>query len=120
MTSPFANLYETIIARIKAQVAAVRYVNQDLGQLENYNPNTGRPAVSFPCVLIDFDNFNADDLTDKIQELEGDVIIRIALDTWSNSSSLNNSDTRSKALAYYDIEHAVYKALHAWCPGDAD
>lgn len=120
MNSPFANLYETIMARIKSEVTAVRYVNQDLGQLEYYNANTGRPAVSFPCALIDFDNFNADDLSDKSQELEGDVIIRIALDTWSSASSITPTEVRTKALSYYDVEHAVYKALHAWCPGPAD
>jgi len=120
MNSPFANIYLSIMARIKTKVPAVRYVNQDLGQLENYNPSTGRPAVSFPCVLIDFDDFNADDLTHNIQELEGDISLRIALDTWSSASSLNDATTKAKALAYYDIEHEVYKALHGYCPGNAD
>lgn len=120
MNSPFANIYLSIMARIKTKVPAVRYVNQDLGQLENYNPSTGRPAVTFPCALIDFDNFAADDLTHSVQELEGDVIIRIALDTWSNASSLNDATTRSNALAYYDVEHEVYRALHGYCPGNAD
>lgn len=120
MNSPFANIYLSIMARIKTKVPAVRYVNQDLGQLENYNPSTGRPAVSFPCVLIDFDDFNADDLTHNIQELEGDLILRIALDTWSSASSLNDATTKAKALAYYDIEQEVYKALHGYCPGNMD
>lgn len=120
MNSPFANIYLSIMARIKTKVPAVRYVNQDLGQLENYHPSTGRPAVSFPCVLIDFDDFNADDLTHNIQELEGDIILRIALDTWSSASSLNDATTKAKALAYYDIEQEVYKALHGYCPGSAD
>ena len=116
MNSPFANLYEAIMARIKAQVPAIRYASQELGQLENYNPSTGRPSVTFPCVLIDFDNFAASDLTYGIQDLTGDVIVRIALDTWSSASSLTPADVRAQALNYYDVEWNLYCALHGWSP----
>ena len=114
MNSPFSNLYEQLIARIKDQVPSIRYINQDLGQLENYNPSTGRPSVTYPCILIDFDNFTANDLGEAAQTLEGEVIIRLALDTWTNASSLSSPELREKSLKYFDVEFDIYRSLSRW------
>lgn len=111
-TSPFGNLYLCIVARLVAEVPALRYIDQDLGQLDNYDL---RPAVSFPCVLIDMGDFDTDDMAGKnMQHAEGLVIVKIATDPFSSSNSLAPSDVRLKALEYYDLEQAVHVALHGW------
>ena len=116
MNSPFSNLYEQIMLRIKDQVQSVRYINQELGQLENYSSSTGRPAVTYPCVLIDLDSFSTSDLGGNAQSLEGEVVIRLALDTWSNASSLASAETREKSLKYFDVEFDIYQAISSWSP----
>lgn len=50
MTSPFATLLTALQARIQDKVTAIRYIDQDLGQLQDEM----RPAISFPAALIDF------------------------------------------------------------------
>lgn len=111
-TSPFGNLYLSIMDRLVAEVAALRYIDQDLGQLDNYDI---RPAVSFPCALIDISDFESDDMAGKnMQHAEGLVIITLGFDPFSASNSLAPGDVRLKALEYYDIEQAVHVALHGW------
>ncbi|MBS1740713.1 MAG: hypothetical protein JST88_09250 [Bacteroidetes bacterium] len=112
MNNPFGSLLLQLQARIKAVASAIREVNEDKGQLEGYEL---RPAVSFPCVLIDFD-FQFDDLGDNIQMASGNVIVRLAFPPFSSAGSLMPQGVREKALAYTDYEMQVYQALHGWRP----
>lgn len=114
MNSPFSNLYEQIMLRIQDNINPIRYINQELGQLENYNPATGRPSVVFPCVLIDFDNFTAEDGGDGLQMLTGEVVIRLAIDTWTPAHNLMTAETREKSLSYFELEFALNQALGNW------
>lgn len=111
MNSTFNNIFIEIMARLKQQVPELRYINADLGQLENY---TDRPAVSFPCVLIDFEDFDFSDANAGIQIGEGEILIRIADNPFSDSSSLTETAVRQKALKYNEIVWKVNKALHGW------
>lgn len=111
MNSPFATYYLELMARIKAAVPAIKYINQDLGQLEE---DTDRPSVSFPCVLIDFDDFQFTDESYNAQMGEGNVAIRLGHAPYSNGSSLSPDTVRVKALEYYELEHLLVKALQGW------
>ncbi len=111
MNSPFANMLSEIMARIKSQLPDVRYINADLGQLDFYET---RPAVSFPCVLIDFENFTFAHQGEACQMAEGTVKVRLAHTPFSNSSSINDTEVREKALSYLDTEYRLNRALHAW------
>lgn len=113
MTSPFSTLLIALQDRIKTQIPDIRWIDQDLGQLENYGD---RPAVSFPCVLIDFQNFQYEDASDLIQFAEGTVNFRLAFAPFSNTNSLTPVSYQEKALQFYDLEWALYKALHGWKP----
>lgn len=111
MDSQFAHMYLEIMARIKDQVPDISYINLDLGQLENYED---RPAVSFPCVLLDFDNFTFSDMLNNSQIAEGTVRVRLAFAPFSNTSSLTPQIAQAKGLNYLEIERNLYKALHGW------
>lgn len=116
--SPFAAIYDKVVTRFKNKLPEViRYVEQDLGQLEFYD---SRPPVAFPCVLVDFDNFRCTDMSGKSQMVEGDVIFRLALDTWSSGSSLDSQDVRAYALKYFEIEHRIFQTFHGWAPNFED
>lgn len=111
--SPFKTLFLALQERILQEVEEIRYIDQDLGQL-----NEERPSLSFPAVLIDFSNFNYEDLAEQKQTAEGIVVLKLVFDVYSNSNSLSPEVVKEKALAFYDIEWKLFKSLQAWKPKD--
>lgn len=90
----------------------IRYINQELGQLEE-----ARPPVTYPCVLIDMDEFEYSETGNEAKQMaDGFVVIRLALPTYSSSSSLAPDAVFEKAMDYYELEYKVYSALHRWAP----
>ena len=116
MLAPFGQLFLDLQARIKELVPAIAWVDQDLSQLEGYN---ARPAVSFPCALIDFDGWQYDELGELSQHGFGTVVIRLGFPPYSSTANITPEAYRKKALHYYNIEQALYQALQGWSPGDA-
>lgn len=110
MDSPFANLFLALQTQIKDNTS-IRWIDQDLGQLDYYNE---KPPVAWPCVLIDFDAWNFENMGQHCQTAEGDIILRLAFTPYSHSNNL--SPQKEKALAYYEHEFALHQALHTWAP----
>jgi hypothetical protein len=110
-SSPFANLYLKVMARLTAMVPELRYIDQDLGQLEHYEI---RPAVSFPCVLIDVDAFDFSDTSSNSQVGEGMLKIRLGVQAYSAANNLAPASVQLKALEYYELEQKIHEALHGW------
>jgi hypothetical protein len=115
MDSPFAKIFLAIMARIQSQLPEIKHIDHDLGQLEG---TSIRPAIAFPCILVDFKNFTADNLGASTQMVQGDVIIKLAFAQYVNSSNTTEPLWREYALGYYDLEWKLHKALHNWSPGD--
>ncbi len=114
LLSPQANLFQLLIAKLITDVPELRYIDQDLGQLENYEM---RPAVAWPCGLIDIEEFKyTDQLNFLAQVAEGIISIRLGMVKYTDSNNLTPANIRENALQYYEIEHKVYKALHGWNP----
>jgi hypothetical protein len=114
MNSPFANIFLAIQQQIQTQVTAITYIDQDLGQLKA----SARPPVSWPCVLIDFEDFNFDNMGQNVQTAKGTVVLRLGFAPYSNSSQVTPSTYLQQAIGYYDIEWALHKAIQGWAPGD--
>lgn len=113
MNSPFSSLLTQIISRI-AENTNVRFVTQDIGQLENYEI---RPAVSWPCCLIDIDAFNFTDAQNNYEQLgQGSITVRIGLVKYTDLNNLTPEAAIDNAVNYLETEQQVYKALHAWAP----
>ena len=89
----------------------IRETNQDLGQLEVYDV---RPAVPFPCLLVDLAAPSYEQKQFKTQWANMQVTMRLGFDQWGSSSSLSPEDVRVKALAYYEIENKIYEVLQDW------
>lgn len=115
MDSPFAKVFLAIMARIQSQLPEIKHIDHDFGQLEG---NSIRPAVAFPCVLVDFKNFTADSLGASTQMVQGDIVVKLGFAQYSDTSNVNDSLWREFGLSYYDIEWKLNKALHNWTPGD--
>lgn len=114
LSSPHANLYNALVEKLKVAVPAIRYIEQDLSQLEHYEI---RPAVSWPCCLIDLEEFNFSNAGGVNNQLvEGIITLRIGLVKYTDSNNLVPENIRENALQFFEIEELVYKALHAWAP----
>ena len=115
LLSPFAIMFTALQDYITAQVPEIKWIDQEFGQLENYKEGY-RPAVLFPCVLIDFTGWRFEDAGQKVQTGIGDVDIRIAFEPYTNTSQVTPIAQREKALQCYELEKKLYQALHGWNP----
>lgn len=115
MNSPFANIFIGLQQHIADTIPAINYIDQDLGQLNN-DRHTVRPSVAFPCVLIDFENCNFEDLGENAQTAQGSIVLRLGFSPYSNSSQSTPQDSIENAINYYDIEWDMHKALQGWNP----
>jgi hypothetical protein len=113
MNSPFANIFLAIQQQIQGGVTAIKYIDQDLGQLKS----AARPPVAWPCVLIDFEDFSFDNMGDNVQTARGTVVLRLGFAPYSNSSQATPSQYLQQAIGYYDIEWALHKVIQGWSPG---
>lgn len=113
MLSPFGILLTALEDYIAGAVPEIKWVDQDFGQLEYYKEGM-RPAVVFPCVLIDFTGWVFEDAGPKVQTGTGGVDIRIAHAPFTNSSQVTPADQRALALNCYELEKKLYQALHWW------
>lgn len=109
LNSPEANLLKGIIEIIKS-VTEIRFISQDIGQLENYEI---RPSVSWPCCLIDIEEGRYSDAGDQlIQHAEKTVTLRLGVVKYSDVHQLTPDTVMEQALQYLEIENKLYKALH--------
>ncbi len=123
MNSPIAELFLHIQAKIATLTTSIdgvdqpcfRYIDQDLGQLEG---SSGRYAVSWPCALIDIDDFIYTAISHNCQLASGKVIIRIGFPPLSGSHGSAPEEYRERAIFYYELEHILHHTLHGWKPAN--
>ncbi len=116
MNSPFANIFLSLQQQVQAQVPAIVYIDQDMGQLYTDRSNT-RPQVAWPCLLIDFENFKFGNMGTDVQTAEGTILLRLGFAPSSSSTATTPGAYTQKAISYYDIEWALHKALQGYSPG---
>jgi hypothetical protein len=111
MNSLFSNLYLLFQDHIMTQVPEIRWIDLDHGQLEAYEV---RPAVSFPCVLIDFNQTTYDQGQGGRQIANLTFTLRLALDSFSTSASTAPQATKEKALDIFELEQKLYEAIQGY------
>lgn len=111
MNAILANIFLTVLTRLKTEVPALKWIDQDYGQLEFYE---NRPNVDFPCCLIDIDDGTFSNNGEFSQACDGILIIRLGLPSYSQTNSITPLPVIEKALEYYNLEHTVNKALHGF------
>ncbi|MES1223385.1 MAG: hypothetical protein ABUT20_48265, partial [Bacteroidota bacterium] len=114
-TSMYAQIYIAIQKRIAALVPEIKWIDLDVGQLENYGE---RPAVQFPCVLIDFPGATYSNLSQGVQLWDGNISTRLGFDPFSNTNHLTPDAVKFKGLEYLEIEQKLYAALSGFTADD--
>lgn len=112
MNAPFAIIFLALQSRIAGQVPAIKYIDQDIGQLKQ-----PRPPVSWPCVLLDFEDFTCTNLAGNVQVATGTIVLRLGFAPWSGTAQYTPGTSAAQALGYYELEWALHKTLQGWHPG---
>jgi hypothetical protein len=110
--SYYSLLLLALKARIQQYVPEILLIEQDWRQIDNTDTT---PAISWPCVLIDFTPAYFGNESEMVQW--GDITIQLRL----AFPPVTPPDTVSaQAVAIYEIEAKLYKALQGWQPADQD
>jgi hypothetical protein len=110
-TNFFGELLTDLQDYLKTAVPSIKWIDQDLGQLEHFEY---RPAVDFPCLLIDFSNATYSEEGGLVQFGDVNVMFRLGFAPFSQSYAAAPLDVRQQALGYYDIEQDLFEALQGW------
>jgi len=108
-------LLTALFARIKT-VTAIKWIDEDFGQIDNYQGD--RPPVSFPCALVAIDQ-QGDDLGSDAYDITSNIVIRIAHDRLGDRSGMGDSAAIALSLAKLDDVESVRAALDGYeVPGN--
>lgn len=70
------DIFVSLCDRLEKEVPSLRWIDEDLGQLNV--GNSTRPAVDFPCCLIDIEYSGCRDLTDLCQLVDLKITLKLA------------------------------------------
>lgn len=104
-------LLTDILNRIKTDVPAIKYVDEDWGQLDYYSP---APPVQFPAAIVDCVSVTYTNEGKLVQLGDVQVRIRIADQKLTNSSGKAPQTQRNQAFAIYDLLATMHAKLHGW------
>jgi hypothetical protein len=96
---------------IAAQVPEIKWIDQDLGQLDIFEY---RPDVAFPAILIDFDTTNYEGLGELAQLGMPRVTLKLVTCPFSGSYQSAPIGVRQKAVNYYALEQKIFNVLQGW------
>jgi hypothetical protein len=114
MDAILANVFLAVQKRL-ATSEELKFIDQDLGQLEIDEVNERESPVAFPCALFDIVDVRYTDDSYNRQEAEGTLEVRLALLAYSAATHYYKDDIHKvNALKYYNIEHRINKLLHGW------
>ncbi|MDN3671679.1 hypothetical protein QWY99_01185 [Flavobacterium branchiarum] len=97
-------------------IPALKYVDEDWGQLDDYSPN---PPTQFPSALIDIGNLQFSDIgkdrtatPQNRQMATGTIVISIASLKLTNTSARAPQTQRDQAWSIWGIVKSVHAKLH--------
>jgi hypothetical protein len=111
MTSPLAQLYTLLQQHVANHLPEIKHIDQDFGQLK-----AARPAVAWPCLLIDIEALHCTPLAEQVQACTVVVTFRLGFAPLSNTTQHTPLTYTEKALHYYELEQQLYELLHGWSP----
>ncbi len=107
------DLFIAVSDRLKSEVPALKWIDADDGELENFE---SRPALAFPCALIDIQLPNCEDYNTVHQLCHALIRVRVAFDTTGERTSAQTpAAARQRSLEKYAVVDGVYKALQGFC-----
>lgn len=104
-------LLTDIQTRLLSKVTALKYVDEDWGQLDYYSPNM---PVQFPAALIDASDATYTNEGKLIQLGTVQVRLRIADMRLGNTSGRAPQGQKAAAFGIFGTLKQIHRALHGW------
>lgn len=114
MDSFYSQFILDLQAKFKAEMPAIKFIEQNLGQWVKENFAT---TSFFPGMLVDFPDTDYSQLAGNDQLGSVNIEITLFFSTFSQSNSLAPKNVKEKSLDYYDIEKQVVSILQGWSNG---
>ena len=102
-----------IMDRLEELVSELQWIDIDEGQLNSPE----RPAVAFPCCLVDMAYVQCDDYKDALQRVRGQITLRVAFKRLGSTNTAAPRAVRSRSMGDYKALQAIHKALQWWDGG---
>lgn len=111
-----AALFVALCDHLEKEVPELRWIDEDYGQL-NTAPGI-RPAVDYPCCLIDIQYQDCRDITDTEQVVKVSITLKIAFNSWGETNNKTPEPIRDKALERICVVGKVHACLQGWMAGE--
>ena len=102
-------LFKSICDLLESEVPALRWIDGDMGQLED-----GRPGIAYPCALIDITYPSCADVDSVDQQINADISVRVAFDPRGATNAAVSTERRDSALSMLDTLEDIHRALQGF------
>ena len=113
-------ILQNIQNKLTSEVTDLKYVDEDWGQLNMY-----QPPVKWPCCLIDITAINYTHLgidRTKVPQTRqtGKIAVKLTLANLklTNSSGMAPQSQKDQAWFIWDLADKIHEKLHGFCPGE--
>ena len=107
-------IFIAVCDRLKTEVPQLRWIDAEEGQL-----NTGeRPAVAFPCCLIDISYPSCETHMGGRQKIKAQIQVRVAFQSGGSTNAAAPKLVREHALRCMDTLDKIHEALQWWNGGN--
>lgn len=101
--------------KIKTEMPEIKWIDQDMGQLEDYED---RPPVAFPCVLVDFIDTDFDQDGGNVQTGKQIIQFKLGFNAYTGTAAAVPVPQIEKALYFYELEKLLYQVFQQWDGGE--
>lgn len=100
---------------LSENLTGVKYIDKDWGQL-----SMEQPPVGWPCVLIDIESVEIQDLTDLHERAVATVVLTVANKRTNSSSAHATSTSKGKSTATLDLTDDVHLLVQNYAKAGAE
>lgn len=106
-----STILESLIQHL-ASLSFVKWVDIDEGQIDVPE----RPAVAFPCVLLEMGYTGCESISVKTQRVKAEIGLRVAFHPVGATNANAPTIVRQKSLARFDQLQELHRHLQGWKP----
>lgn len=111
-----AEIFVALCDHLEKNVPEIRWIDEDEGQLST-QPGV-RPAVDFPCCLIDINYPDCQDTNETEQLVNATITLRIGFQPISETHNKTPEPVRRRALERLSVIEKVQEAMQGWTAED--
>lgn len=110
-----STIISDIMEALKEAFPQVRHIDKDWGQL-----TIETPPVGWPCVLIDIEEVEFQDLTDLNERATVTLELTVANKRTASSSGNAKPASKAKSMETIDLTDAIHRLMQGFAPQGAE